>query len=360
MLKKNTFFIETILLQILWLVAGLIFSYILINLLDNLVFATIDHNQGLNLAQGVYYEARPYIMLLILPCLIVLGAFAIQYKRFKKYQSYYASGMAYLKGDAPSVETFHESMADDRLTFINLRQKQVDMERDYQIAYREKTDLLTYLAHDIKTPLANMLGYTKLLHEEEDLSPDQRGKFIQVIYDNANYLNKLTEDFFDYLKFSLNDIPLQIVKLDVTVFFFQWAEERELSLKNKTLQVTFSNCQDITLQTDPHLLLRVMDNLINNAQKYALDQSQIHVYVARDEKLLSVQVMNEVDQDLTFDWSKAKSRFYQGDYSRNRLINEGSGLGLTIVDDIVRHLGGHFAIDQNEAKVTASLTFPLP
>ncbi|MDO5726283.1 MAG: histidine kinase dimerization/phospho-acceptor domain-containing protein, partial [Tissierellia bacterium] len=98
-------------------------------------------------------------------------------------------------GKNTDIIPFHESLSDERISFISIRKHYDQLEREYELAFKEKTDLLTYLAHDIKTPLSNLLGYASLLYNEDELTKEQQKRFKKVIYENAIYLNDLTGDF---------------------------------------------------------------------------------------------------------------------------------------------------------------------
>ena len=115
-------------------------------------------------------------MLLLGVVIILLGIFIIQKKRFYKYNKYFESGLKYLKNDGEDLIPFHESLSEERKLFLELYNHHRRIEKEYEIAYKEKTDLLTYLAHDIKTPLANMIGYITLLNDEKNLSEEQKRK----------------------------------------------------------------------------------------------------------------------------------------------------------------------------------------
>ncbi|MDU3805645.1 MAG: HAMP domain-containing sensor histidine kinase, partial [Finegoldia magna] len=243
--------------------------------------------------------------------------------------------------------------------FINIRKLILEMENNYELAYKEKTDLLTYLAHDIKTPLSNLLGYSTLLHDEDNLTYEQQKKFIKVIYENVKSLNSLSEDFFSYLKFNLNEIPINIKKFDAELFLKQWEEERKTLVNDNVLDIRFANTSGKEINTDPELLVRILDNLVSNANKYSKKGSTIIVKVEIQDKALNLTVKNEVENNLNVDWKLVKNKFYRGDMSRNRLKNNGSGVGLTIVNDIVAHLNGEFEVYNKDNWVIANVIIPV-
>ena len=227
----------------------------------------------------------------------------------------------------------------------------------YEREYQEKTDLLTYLAHDIKTPIANMVGYITLLNEEKEISEQSKSKFINIIYENVQYLNQLTEEFFSYLKFSLNDIPLNLITFNIGIFFKQWEDEKRIIIKHHKLKLKIAEKDCIDVKMDPQLLLRILDNLTTNAINYSSDGSEIEVNVEIAKDILNIGIINTIKSDVIINWDMVKTKFYRGDLSRRRGGN-GSGLGLTIVNELVNHLGGDFEINESSGKVFANVKLP--
>ena len=172
-------------------------------------------------------------------------------------------------------------------------------------------------------------------------------------------LNSLSEDFFSYLKFNLNEIPINIKKFDAELFLKQWEEERKTLVNDNVLDIRFANTSGKEINTDSELLVRILDNLVSNANKYSKKGSTIIVKVEIQDKALNLTVKNEVENNLNVDWKLVKNKFYRGDMSRNRLKNNGSGVGLTIVNDIVAHLNGEFEVYNKDNWVIANVIIPV-
>lgn len=355
--KKKTFFIEGIIYQIIWIVISTVLFIGVYKMIDTWFVHNINLNQSLDRFNTFYFEIGKYIIMLGGVIFIFLGVFFIQKKRFYKYHQYFESGLRYLINDNEDLISFHESLSEERQLFIKIHKNKKEIEKKYEIAYKEKTDLLTYLAHDIKTPIANMIGYTTLLNDEKNLSEEQKNKFINIIYENVKYLNKLSEEFFSYLKFNLNDIPINLTNVNIKIFFRQWEEEKSISMKNHLLVLEFLDIEKSEIKIDPQLILRIMENLITNAVNYSAKGTTIQVRVKTEKGILEISVINEISKDLKVDWSIVTSKFYRGDLSRC-ISNNGSGLGLTIVNDIVKHLEGNFEIGEKNKKVFAKLSIP--
>lgn len=161
------------------------------------------------------------------------------------------------------------------------------------------------------------------------------------------------------MKFNLNEIPLNISEVNLELFFKQWGEERKLTLDENSISIDFIGTSRKKIKTDPELLLRVMDNLLSNARKYSKSGTLINVTVKNTEDTLIIKMINEVEKGLNIDFRTMQMKFRRGDLSRNRVVNSGSGLGLTIVNDIVKHLNGNFNIYEYESKVCAEVIFKI-
>lgn len=354
-MDKKSYLVESIIYQILWVIIGTIFFAVTYILLEGVITRSIDPETELGTFYVFYFNVGKYIFMAIGGLLILSGMFIIQRKRFNKYNQYFESGLRYISGEDQSMIAFHESLSDEKMTFEKLHRHRVELEEKYELAYREKTDLLTYLAHDIKTPLANMSGYITLLNDEESLTDEQKRRFINVVYKNVKYLEYLSEEFFLYLKLSLNEIPLNLVNLNIGIFFRQWEEEKGSLVDRHKLILEIPKLEIPEINTDPQLLLRVMENLLSNAVKYSPMDSEIKIIVSAERECLRIYVKNIVEDNINVNWSMATSKFYRGDISR-RANGNGSGLGLTIVNDIVKHLGGSFEIGEEDKCVCAEVS----
>ncbi|MCA5587073.1 sensor histidine kinase [Finegoldia magna] len=359
MRKENSYIKRIILYQCLLIAVVIFLTFAFHRLIDSLIVYNIDTEAEIDSILKYYFQYSNYVFIMICAIFIIIGCFYIQAKEFEKYREYFVSGIKYIKGEIPEIREFHESLSNERIDFINIRKLILEMENNYELAYKEKTDLLTYLAHDIKTPLSNLLGYTTLLYDEDNLTNEQKRKFVKVIYENVKSLNSLSEDFFSYLKFNLNEIPINIKKFDVELFLKQWEEERKALLNDNILDIRFEDTSDKEIGTDPELLVRILDNLVSNATKYSKKGSTIIVKVEIQDKALNLTVKNEVENNLNVDWKLVKNKFYRGDMSRSRIKNNGSGVGLTIVNDIVTHLNGEFYVCNKDNLVIANVNIPV-
>ncbi len=209
---------------------------------------------------------------------------------------------------------------------------------------RLKTDLISNVSHDLKTPLTSMLSYLDILEKEGFDSPDAPAH-LAVVKEKTERLRTLTEELFEAAKASSGNIPCEIADIDVSALIDQSLAEMGDRLAKKKLKIKKNIKTDNTIvRADGNLLYRVFENLLSNISKYALERSRVYIDVtepsASSDKLL-VEVKNISKAELNISPDELMERFTRGDSSRN---TEGSGLGLAIAKDLTTLMGGVFEI----------------
>jgi len=209
---------------------------------------------------------------------------------------------------------------------------------------RLKTDLISNVSHDLKTPLTSMISYLDILEKEGLDSPDAPAH-LAIVKEKTERLKTLTEELFEAAKASSGNIPCEIEDIDVAALIDQSLAEMGDRLAKKKLKIKKNIKTDNTLvRADGKLLYRVFENLLSNISKYALDRSRVYIDVseasASSDKLL-VEVKNISKAELNISPDELMERFTRGDSSRN---TEGSGLGLAIAKDLTTLMGGVFEI----------------
>ncbi len=230
----------------------------------------------------------------------------------------------------------------------------MDKERE---AERTKNELITNIAHDLRTPLTSIIGYLELLSGETKLDPEVQKKYIGIAYVKTKRLEKLIEDLFGFTKLNYGKISMHVAKVDVVKLLSQLLEEFYPSFVDKNLSYELqSNVPAQMISADGNLLARLSDNLINNAIKYGADGKRILVKVHGSEELVTIQVINygyvipEEELPLIF------NKFYRVEQSRSTNTG-GTGLGLAIAKNIVDMHGGiiHVTSDLSGTVFTVKL-----
>ena len=219
-----------------------------------------------------------------------------------------------------------------------------------------KTELITNVSHDIKTPLTSIVNYVDLLKKEDMPSPAAR-EYIAVLDRQSHRLKKLTEDLVEASKASSGALNVELQPTDVNVLLSQIEGEYQerLAACHLTL-VTQPPAPGTMIQADSRLLSRVMDNLVSNVCKYALENTRVYVTAAVRDGQAVISFKNVSRDELNISPDELMERFVRGDASRH---SEGSGLGLSIARSLVQLQGGTFALSIDADLFRADIVFPL-
>jgi signal transduction histidine kinase len=207
---------------------------------------------------------------------------------------------------------------------------------------RMKTELITNISHDLKTPLTSILTYVDLLKKEEGLSGAAR-KYVDVLDMKSNRLKALTDDLFEAAKASSGDIAINMTRIELVQFMEQAIGEMSDRISESGLAFITDIPEDKSfVYADGKLLFRVVSNVFDNVIKYALEGSRVYVSIETTDEHICVVVKNISKNELNITEDELMERFVRGDSSRN---TEGSGLGLAIAKDFMKLMNGRFVIE---------------
>ena len=222
-------------------------------------------------------------------------------------------------------------------------------------AERMKTELITNVSHDIKTPLTSIVNYVDLL-EKEDIQPEKAKEYVDVLNRQAARLKKLTEDLVEASKASSGSLPVHLAPTDVNVLLSQLAGDYIEKLEGAQLEPIFHPApSQPVIQADGQLLSRVLGNLFSNICKYAMPGTRVYFESTADEKTVSLTFKNISKYELNIPAEELMARFVRGDRARH---TEGSGLGLSIAQSLTELQGGAFRIEIDGDLFKAVVTFP--
>ena len=166
----------------------------------------------------------------------------------------------------------------------------MDKERE---AERTKNELITNVAHDLRTPLTSIIGYLELLSGKVEIPAEMQKKYIDIAYAKSKRLEKLIEDLFGFTKMNYGKVAMHVSKVDIVKLLSQLLEEFYPSFKDKNLSYELqSNVPGKVITADGNLLARLFDNLINNAIKYGADGKRVLVQIHAEEEVVTVSVTN--------------------------------------------------------------------
>ncbi len=210
---------------------------------------------------------------------------------------------------------------------------------------RMKTELISNVSHDLKTPLTSMVSYIDLL-KTEGLDSPNADSYLEIIDEKTQRLKVLTEDLFEAAKASSGAIPVHMDSIDLYALVSQSLGEMDQKLSARGLSVIVKNELEaeggVRVKADGQLLWRVIENLLGNVSKYALEGSRVYVNISspEDSKVL-LEIKNISGEQLNISADELMERFTRGDASRN---TEGSGLGLAIAKDLTKLMNGEFKL----------------
>ena len=223
-------------------------------------------------------------------------------------------------------------------------------------AERMKSELITNVSHDLKTPLTSILNYSDLLCQEH-LSPEEANDYAKIIHQKGMRLKNLTSDLFDISKVQSGAEQIFCERLDACTLVRQALGEQDRSIENGklTLKVDVPD-REVPIWADGKKMSRVMENLIGNCVKYAMPGTRVFVSVAEHENNAVIELKNIANYAMDFDANEITERFVRGDAARS---TEGSGLGLAIAKSYVEACGGKFAVSVDGDLFKVQITFAI-
>jgi len=226
---------------------------------------------------------------------------------------------------------------------------------------RLKTELITNVSHDLKTPLTSIINYVDLLKSKE-LSQEEKDSYIEILDRKSQRLKVLIEDLFEASKMSSGAVNLEREQVDIAAILRQTLGELDEKINQSSLIFRVNiPTEKIYLYLDGKKTWRVFENLINNALKYSQPNTRVYIDLVELESNVLFTIKNVANYEMDFDPEEIFERFKRGDKSRN---TEGSGLGLAIAKSIVELQDGrmHIEIDGDLFKVVVEFkkTQPLP
>lgn len=220
---------------------------------------------------------------------------------------------------------------------------------------RLKTDLITNVSHDIKTPLTSIINYVELLKQENFEDPKIQ-RYIEVLEQKSQRLKNLTEDVVEASKVSSGSMTLEYVNLNLVEMVQQTSGEFEEKFKERGLkEVLTLPEEDAIIRADGQRTWRILENIYNNAAKYAMEGTRVYGDLAINDKTIIFSLKNISDQPLNISAEELTERFIRGDISRS---TEGSGLGLSIAKSLAEMQGGSFELYLDGDLFKVTISFP--
>ena len=293
-----------------------------------------------------------YMLLAYLALLALAVIFQLQYRRIREGIRSIGAGETMAQIDLEGLYGDLRRAAEE----LNQIQTAVQLAVEKQLkSERLKTELITNVSHDIKTPLTSIVSYVDLLKKQE-IQDNTAQEYIEVLDRQALRLKKLLEDLLEASKASTGNISVNLAPLDAVELVKQVSGEYTDRLKEKGLELRLSLPErEMPVMADGQLLWRVFDNLLSNVHKYSQPGTRVYLDLLEKEGRMSVLFRNISAYSLNISGDELMERFVRGDSSRH---TEGSGLGLAIARSLVELMNGYFeiAIDGDLFKAQVELT----
>ena len=304
----------------------------------------LDYSRKTNYKNSAFLDTSGSMVLWIILYVVVgIGIFTLCFLKLQeqsiKYIGEISSAMYNIsQGDLNTTVTVRgddefSGMADNLNKLAEDIKILIEKERE---AERTKNELITNVAHDLRTPLTSVIGYLEILSNDLLMEEEVRKKYVDIAYAKAKRLEKLIEDLFGFTKLNYGKISMKIAEVDIVKLLEQMVEEfYPKFIENNLTYELQTNVTSKIIRADGNLLARLFENLLSNAVKYGADGKQIIVQIDAEEEIVVICVINygrvipEKELDSIFD------KFYRLEQSR-AVTTGGTGLGLAIAKNIVQ------------------------
>lgn len=280
-------------------------------------------------------------------------AVAILLRRIKKGTEEIAKGNIYKKID---TKYLFLDMKDHAININNINDGIAKAVEERMKSERFKTELITNVSHDIKTPLTSIINYVDLL-EKEEIENETAKEYVSVLSRQSARLKKLIDDLLEASKASTGNISVNLIKFELGILLSQALGEYDERFANSNLQIILNKTDDLLfVMADNRHMWRVFDNILNNIAKYAQPGTRVYIDVKRKNNIAEISFRNISKDPLNISGDELMERFVRGDSSRN---TEGSGLGLSIAKSLTEVQKGKLDIEIDGDLFKVRLAFPL-
>ncbi len=235
-----------------------------------------------------------------------------------------------------------DEMGDLCRNFEEMRKRLKESTEEKMLSEKENKALISNIAHDLKTPITAVKGYSEGILDGVADTPEKRDRYLRIIYSKANEMDRLLNELTLYSQIDTNRIPYNFNKINVSDYFADCIDEIGLDLETKGIGLSYFNYADdqTLIIADPEQLMRVINNIVNNAVKYMdTRKGQINIRIKDVGDFIQVEIEDNGKGIAARDLPYIFDRFYRTDASRNSATG-GSGIGLSIVKKIIEDHGG--------------------
>lgn len=316
----------------------------------------LEYDAAYDLYQSTFRNYKELIVLIAISSIFFV-IFRIYLNWFAKYFLEINRGIDTLVNENTEDISLVPELSATEKKINSIRHTILQQKLNAQIAEQKKNDLVMYLAHDLKTPLASVIGYLNLLRDEKEISDELREKYISISLEKAERLEDLINEFFEITRFNLSDITLQYGKINLTRLLEQLVYEFKPMLADKNLIYNINAENDIVINCDGDKIQRAFDNILRNAVIYSFENSKINITANRVDNGVSITFSNNGNTIPQEKLERIFEQFYRFDEARS--TNGGAGLGLAIVKQIIELHGGKISAKSENNLIEFTVVLPL-
>ncbi len=310
-----------------------------------------------------WFQIKQFFVYAFLISVAILAAgmscssyFYSRYRRKKDIALMTEAINAFMQSNSDDL-TFPEEYSHIAKQIIGINTASQKNQQLVQTEMQRKNDLITYLAHDLKTPLASVIGYLSLLDEAGDMPAEQKSKYVGIALTKAYRLEELINEFFDITRFNLQSIVLNTGKIKLAFMLQQLADEFYPMLAPQGKQADIHVPEELILTGDADKLARVFNNILKNAVAYSYDNSAIGISAVREGEAVVIIFTNQGDPIPAQKLDTIFEKFYRLDTARSTNTG-GAGLGLAIAREIITAHGGTITVESNSEHTMFTVRLP--
>jgi len=263
----------------------------------------------------------------------------------------------YMSRDMDVSDVFPAEYSEVSVRIAEIKSRMQRNEQALRDEAQRKNDLITYLAHDLKTPLTSVIGYLSLLDEAPDMPAEQKAKYVHITLEKALRLEKLINEFFEITRYNLQQMVLEEETINLSYMLVQMTDEFYPLLAAKDNRIELHVDEGISIQGDSEKLARVFNNILKNAIAYSYPGTEINVTVQKAEEQIIIAFRNHGKTIPAHKLETIFEKFFRLDGARQSNTG-GAGLGLAIAKEIVELHGGSITAESEREITTFRVTLP--
>lgn len=350
-----------------------VFNGIFLDVIAN-TFFYVNSYTDINTGEAVYYREPIWGMIksfllnifFILVIFYITTVYLVSHSHGKKEvkKSLRQTGQmiqTYMSSDIDVNAVFPLSHAEISTQLVEIKSAMERQNRTVKEEINRKNDLITYLAHDLKTPLTSIIGYLSLLEEAPDMPDEQKAKYIGITLDKSIRLEKLINEFFEVTRYNFQDIILEKETIDLSYMLVQMTDEFYPLLTAHGNQTELQVEDNLTFYGDSIKLARVFNNILKNAIAYSYPDTAIKILAGKKTEKGTKQIwICFINHGKTIPSEKLDTlfeKFFRLDSSRTANTG-GAGLGLAIAKEIVSLHGGSISAESRDELTTFQVILP--